>query len=109
MAFDAVLAKRLEKLLGSHPGMRETRMFGGFGYLYQGNMCVGVWRDCLILRVGLDSAARLLEEPGVRPMDITGKPMKGWVLVEPAGLEDAGDFQRQVSLALDFVRTLPAK
>ena len=69
-------------------GVEEKKMFGGLGFLLYGNILVGVWKDALIVRVGPDHYGDALVEPHVREFDITGKPMKGWVLVESEGVED---------------------
>ena len=109
MPFDEGLAERLEAVLGSRPDCRETRMFGGFGYLLQGNMCVGIYKDFLIVRVGPEIAQKLLQTPHVSPMDITGKPMKGWAKVAPEGTAEDEDLAKLCGYAVDFVATLPAK
>ena len=84
-------------------------MFGGVAYFLNGNMCVGVHEDWLIVRAGEREAAALLERTYVRPMDITGKPMKGWIMVGPNGLKRKSDLLRYVEAALRFVAALPAK
>ena len=84
-------------------------MFGGFGYLLNGNMCVGIHKDTLIIRVGLERAGQVLNEPHVRPMDLTGRVMKGWATVEPDALSADADLLRYCQYALDFVKTLPPK
>lgn len=85
------------------------KMFGGVGFLLNGNMCVGVWKDFLILRVGPQKYEAALAEPFAREFDITGRVMKGWVMVEPEGFEWDDDLQNWIQLALRFVRTLPAR
>jgi TfoX/Sxy family transcriptional regulator of competence genes len=113
MPFDAGLATRLEDLVArdfSHiSGLEETRMFGGFGYLLHGNMCMGIHKDTLIVRVGVERANELLAEPHVRPMDLTGRVMKGWATIESEALEDDHDLARFCRAALDFAATLPPK
>ena len=109
MAFDERLAKRLESLLGSKQELEETRMFGGFGYLMRGNMCVGIHKDQLIIRIGVPAEESLRGEPHVHPMDITGRAMKGWARIAPEGLQSEEDLKRFCELALDFVDGLPAK
>lgn len=109
MAYDAELARRLGMLLAGEKDVRETKMFGGVAFMVGGHMCVGVWRDSLMLRVGTVCAADLLAQPDIRPMDITGRPMKGWVMVPPEGLSHDSRVFDLVSLALVFVRTLPPK
>jgi hypothetical protein len=83
-------------------------MFGGVGWLLNGNMCVGVWKRWLIARIG-EGYADALREPNVREFDITGKAMSGWVMVEPAGVASDDELREWVSRCVAFVRTLPAK
>lgn len=109
MAYDPELARRLGMLLASEKDVRETKMFGGVAFMVGGNMCAGVWHDSLMLRVGPECATDLLEQPDIRPMDITGRPMRGWVMVQPGGLSHDSRVFDLVSLALVFVRTLPSK
>lgn len=90
-------------------GITEKKMFGGVGFLLRGNMCVGVWKTSLIVRLGPEAAAKALNEPHVREFDITGKPMQGWAMVEPDGLETDEQLARWVQRSVEFVRTLPQK
>jgi len=87
----------------------EKKMFGGVGFLLNGNMCCGVWKEFLILRVGPDAYDTLLGEPYVREFDITGRPMRGWIMVRPAGYEDKTTLAALIDTTIRFVRTLPAK
>ncbi len=90
MAFDDSLAGGIRDALADKLNIEEKKMFGGVGFLLNGNMLVGVWKDSLIVRVGPDGYADALLRPHVKEFDITGRPMKGWVLVEPEGIrEDA--------------------
>ena len=109
MAFDSQLADRVRKLLSRRKGFSEKRMFGGVGFLLNDNMCCGVLRSDLILRLGVDAAEDALREYGVRPFDITGRAMQGWVMVGPAGYDEADDLARWVKLAAKFADSLPAK
>lgn len=84
-------------------------MFGGVGFLLDGNMLVGVWQDSLIARLGPEQADEALGQPHVREFDITGRAMKGWVMVEPEGMEDDSQLADWIERAIDFVATLPAK
>ena len=84
-------------------------MFGGVGFLLNGNMLVGVWKDSLIVRLGPDKYDEALLEPHVKEFDITGRPMKGWVLVEPEGVEDDEQLKGWIERAMKFVGKLPAK
>jgi hypothetical protein len=109
MASDPKLVGRLGSILAGRSGIEQRKMFGGVAYLLNGNMCVGVHNDWLIARAGELGAAPLLERAHVRPMDITGKPMKGWIMVGPDGLKRKADLLRYVDAALRFVEALPAK
>lgn len=109
MAFDESLAGRIRDVLAHRTNIEEKKMFGGLGFLLHGNMLVGVWKDALIARIGPDAQDDALREPHVRRFDITGKPMKGWVLVESEGVENDEPLKKWVDQATKFVRTLPAK
>jgi hypothetical protein len=109
MAGDPKLVGRLSAILAGRRGIEQRKMFGGVAFLLNGNMCVGVHKDWLIARTGELAAAPLLERAHVRPMDITGKPMKGWIMVGPDGLKRKADLPPYVDAALRFVARLPAK
>jgi len=109
MAFDEWLAARIRDALARKRGIEEKKMFGGVGFLLNGNMLVGVWKNSLIVRVGPDGYEDALLEPHVKEFDITGRPMKGWVLVEPGGIEDDGQVKAWIQRAMKFVGSLPAK
>jgi hypothetical protein len=83
--------------------------FGGVGFLLNGNICVGVWKDSLIARLGPEEGEEALKQPHVREFDITGRAMKGWVLVEPDGVAQDDQLRDWIGLAVQFVRALPAK
>ena len=82
-------------------------MFGGIGFLLNGNLLIGVWKDSLIARIGPEGYEDALLEPHVREFDITGKPMKGWVLVESEGINDEDQLTSWIERATAFVTTLP--
>lgn len=108
MACDEVSAARVREYFAHHPGMVAKKMFGGLGFLLHGNMCVGLWKEFLILRLG-PAAEEALETEFVREFDITGKPMRGWVMIEPEGYDDDADLRTWLEQAVEFVVTLPAK
>ena len=106
MAYDEDLADRVRAVFPRGGTVTERQMFGGLAFMLGGHMFCGVVKDTLMVRLGLESTARALEQPHVRPMDFTGRPMKGMVFVEPGGL--TGDaLQRWVDQAASFARTLP--
>lgn len=89
--------------------MVEKKMFGGLSFMVKGHMCCGVVGDELMVRVGPDGYEAALERPHARPMDFTGKPLKGFVYVAPQGFSTQSTLERWIRLALEFVETLPAK
>lgn len=84
-------------------------MFGSVGFMLQGNLLVGVWKNSLIARLGPAEGEKALTEDSVRPFDITGKAMKGWVLVEPDGIESDEQLAEWIKRAWEFVRGVATK
>ena len=109
MPYSRELADRIRHKLSRHKGVVEKKMFGGIGFLLHGNMCVGVWKDSLIARVGPKQYDDALKEPFAREFDITGRPMQGWVMVSPAGIEDDDEMAGWIDRALRFAKALPRK
>jgi hypothetical protein len=109
MAFNDELAARVRGHLTSKPGVQEKRMFGGLCFLLHGNLLVCVWKDALIVRLTPEEYEEVLLEPHVRKFDVTGRPMKGWVMVDLEGLEEDDELKFWIERAMDFVRTLPKK
>ena len=109
MAFDVALADRIRKQLARRKNIDERKMFGGLGFLLNGNLLVGVWKDSLIVRLGDEAGEEALKEPHVRVFDITGRPMKNWVLVDPEGIADDIQLGGWIKQASEFVGKLPAK
>jgi hypothetical protein len=108
MAYDEVLAERVRDRLRDVVEVTEKKMFGGLAFLTHGNMTVGVHGDDLIARIDPARTDAALARPGVRPFDITGRPMRGWILVAGEALDD-GALDSWVAEAGAFVATLPAK
>jgi hypothetical protein len=109
MAFNEVLAERVRTVLYPLARAEEKKMFGGLALMVAGNMTVGVIQDDLIVRVGLRNYQAALDRPGTDLFNLTGKPMAGWVMVTPSGHQTDEDLIYWIQLALEFVRTLPAK
>ena len=110
MAYDERLAERIRDVINARPGVVERKMFGGMGWMINGNMAVGVMReDQLCVRVDPDDAEAFLREPHTSEFGRPGaKPMKGFLLVEPSELDDA-DFARWVDVGADRASALPPK
>jgi TfoX/Sxy family transcriptional regulator of competence genes len=109
MAYDEVLASRIRDALGQQSGLVEKKMFGGVGFMVHGNMACGVHKDMLIVRVGPEAYDETMKYPHTRPFDMTGRAMKGWVMVEPDGFNDKADLKEWVEAGLNFALTLPPK
>ena len=109
MAFDERLAQRVRETLGRARSITEQRMFGGLCFLVNGNMCCGVERDRLVIRVGPKRYEQALSKPHARPMDFTGRPLTGFVYVSAKGYRIAASLTVWVSYGLDFAKSLPSK
>jgi hypothetical protein len=109
MAFDESLAARIRDVLAGKKGVEEQKMFGCVCFMLDGNALAGVWKDRLIVRLGPDEGEAAMSEPHVRAFDITGRPMRTWVAVEPEGVEDDDQLKAWIERATKFVRTLPRK
>jgi TfoX/Sxy family transcriptional regulator of competence genes len=109
MAFDEALADRVREALAARPELSERRMFGGIAFMIGGNMAVGVIDDDLMVRLDPNDVEQALSEPNTRPMDFTGRPMKGMVFVEAAGTAADDDLAGWVDTGADFAASLPPK
>ena len=109
MAYDQELANRALRAFETLHPFIDKKMFGGMGIMVNGNMCVGVVKDSLVVRVGKDDYHSTLNEDGVSPFDFTGKPLTGWVYVDGSVIADHESLNRWLMTALDFVLTLPDK
>jgi TfoX N-terminal domain len=109
MAFDEELAARIRKRLGKRAGLTEKKMFGGLAFLLRGNMCCGVSGQGLIVRLDPAQTEKALGEPHTRVFDLTGRAMKGWILVGQQGLATDTALGKWVGIALDYASSLPAK
>lgn len=109
MAYDKGLVQRVRALLSDKPDFNEKKMFGGVCFLIQGNMACGVLNDDLIVRAGPEKYEALLELPNTRKFDITGKAMKGWVMVSPEGHGTEEHLSFWVELGVAFAIALPPK
>ena len=108
MAYDEELADRVRNVLGPRAPV-EKNMFGGLAFLLDGNMAVGVLGEDLVARVGPDAEQESLAQPGARPMDFTGRPMKGWIFVESDAIAEDDQLGSWIDRSLAFVGTLEPK
>jgi len=109
MPYNVDLEMRIRQVLGGLAGLTDRKMFGGIGFLVNGNMACGVHKDALIVRVGPEGYEKALAGPRTRPFDITGRPMKGWVMVDREGYGSDEALRGWVRQGVDFALTLPPK
>jgi len=109
MAYDEGLEHRVMELLEERPGVVRKKMFGGVCFLTHGNMACGIINDHLIVRVGLDGYEASLKFPHTRKFDLTGKPMKGWVMVSSEGYESDEDLFEWIQRGVRYALSLPPK
>jgi len=106
---DEILVDRIRSLLKRRKGYSEKKTFGGVCFMIHGNMCVGPWKGSLIVRLAKDRHEQTQAEPHTKLMDITGRVMRGWALVQPGGIKADEDLKAWLDRAVSFARTLPAK
>jgi TfoX/Sxy family transcriptional regulator of competence genes len=109
MAFDEALATRVRPLVAAYDGVAEKKMFGGLAFLVNGNMSVGVHGSELIVRIEPAQSGQALKEIGVRIFDITGRPMKGWLLVASSTLSEKSALAKWVKKGVEYAQSLPPK
>jgi hypothetical protein len=109
MAFDEGLAQRLREALAEQGTVTEKRMFGGLAFMVGGHMCAGIVGDELMVRVGAAAEPALLRQPHARPMDFTGRPLRGFLFVASPGIAADDALREWLARGLAFVRTLPAR
>ncbi len=109
MAYNEQLAGRIRAIVGEGPNLTERKMFGGIAFMLNGNMFCGITRDDLMARIAPEDFEGALSRPAARPMDFTGRPMKGMVYVGPQGCATDEQLRGWVEQTLNFARTLPAK
>ena len=108
--YDEDLVERLRERLAGEHGVSERAMFGGVAFMLEGNMCVGAMKGGdLMVRLAAGDEDTALREPHTRRMDMTGRPMAGWIVVEPSGFASDADLAAWVRRGVEHVRTLPPK
>lgn len=109
MPYDVRLAERVREVLRNQNELVEKRMFGGVCFLVRGHMCCGVTKDLLVVRVGPDDYGRAVAESHARPMDFTGRPLRGFVYVGPQGVRNRDSLAAWVRRGVRYVESLPGK
>ena len=109
MVYDQQLVSRIRIMLAGRQGFAEKKMFGGVSFLLNGKMCFGVIRDDLVVRVGPKIYEKTLAMPHARPMDFTGKPLKGFVYVGSKWLSRNAALEKWLGLGMDYASSLLKK
>ena len=109
MAFDDKLAERIRKQLAKRRDLTEKKMFGGLAFLLNGNMCCGVHGQELIVRLDPEQTHQALRQRHTRVFDLSGRPMKGWILVQAKGLTTEAALAKWVQTGVKYAASLPAK
>jgi TfoX/Sxy family transcriptional regulator of competence genes len=102
MAFSEKLAERIRERLSENPNVDEKPMMGGLTFMVTDKMCVGIIKDEMMCRINPELHAASIEKTGCREMDFTGRPMKGYVMVNDSGMASDKDFEYWINLALDY-------
>jgi TfoX/Sxy family transcriptional regulator of competence genes len=106
MPYDAHLEGRIDAIISD---LEKRKMFGGICYFVRGNICFGIWKDSLIVRLGADATQKALKQKAVKEFDITGRPMAGWVMVDPPGCRTKAQLEKWLQAGRSFAGTLPPK
>ena len=109
MVYDEKLAERIRKIIGKDKHVTEKHMFGGLSFFYKKKMFCGVLKDDLVLKMSHEQWENALRKPNIRPMDFTGKPMKGFVYVNQKGCKSDKDLKKLVELSMIYASTLTSK
>ncbi|MHA2392683.1 MAG: TfoX/Sxy family protein [Promethearchaeota archaeon] len=107
MVYNEKMDLKLNELVSKWKNLTKKKMFGGTGYLVNGNMVVGIHKDYYILRLGVKNAITAMKLPKTKAFDITGRPMKGWIMAEEGAFNDVDDLKNWLAEAKEFVDTLP--
>ncbi len=109
MAYDTELAERVRAIVGARQGLTERKMFGGIAWMVHGHMAYGVLGDEVIVRLSVEDSDRALAEPDTRAFDMTGRPMRGFVVVGGQSIAQDGELRGWVEAGADYASSLPLK
>jgi TfoX/Sxy family transcriptional regulator of competence genes len=109
LPYNLEIDSRVREIISNWENTNAKKMFGGVCYLLNGNMVCGVYKEFLILRLGEEAGEKAMDNPSAKPFDITGRPMKGWVMVAQEGFKTANELEDWLNQAKKFVETLPPK
>lgn len=102
MAYNQTLANRIREQIQDLDGVEEKEMMGGLSFLLNGKMCVGIIKDEMMCRIDPELYEESLEKTGCHEMLFTGKPMKGWVMIDDSGMTNTAELKQWIGLAVDY-------
>jgi len=109
MPYNTTLEEMIESSTKRWKDLVKKKMFGGAGYLLKGNMAFGIWKDFLIVRLDREQGEKSLKDKNVRPFDITGKPMAGWIMVKESGWKSKASLEKWLGIGKEYALSLPEK
>ena len=109
MAYDRGLEARIDEKMEGRDSYEKKKLFGGVCYLTSGNMAFGIWQDYLIVRCGQERYAECLRQEHAKSFDVTGRPMSGWVMVSPEGIEEDRELEKWLAIGDSLASSLPRK
>ena len=109
MAYNTDLEYRIDKLASPFTELDKRKMFGGVGYMLNGNMCCAIHKEYLVVRTSIQKAGELLKDETIEPFNITGKAMKGWLMISSDYVETDEKLSSMLKLGIDFAENLPPK
>jgi len=109
MVYNEKMDKKLEEIISEWSNSTKQKMFGGTGYLINGNMVAGIHKDFYILRLGEKNTSNALKLPEIELFNMTGRAMKGWIMAEETAFTNKNDLAKWLTKAKQFVDTLPIK
>jgi len=108
MTYNKSLEDQIEDILHTD-NLEKKKMFGGICYLINGNMCFGIWKDYLIVRMAPEMATEKLKQQHVKNFDLPGKPMKGWAMIEKGSWKNKNEITEWLDIGMSYALTLPKK
>ncbi len=109
MSYNMKLEEKIDASAKRWHDLEKKKMFGGVGYLLGRNMCFGIWKDFLIVRMDKEEGEQSLKNANVKPFDITGKPMAGWIMVKEAGWKSKAALEKWMGIGKKYALSLPDK
>ncbi len=109
MAYNTKLEGNIDSAVARWKGVEKKKLFGGVCYVLKGNMAFGIHKDFLIVRVGKDLGEKSLKDKDIKPFDITGRPMNGWIMVSEAGWSKKATLTKWIDAGKEFALSLSEK